>query len=87
LQEPADLKRIEEAIDNSLSYKKAVCFWLYNNENFSYNNIDVIGINPDETKKIKDLIYKDLDLIIVYTRKPGKKMKIISLLFYKKVQQ
>lgn len=87
LQENADLQKIKDAIDNSLSYKKAVAFWLYGesfqksfskNQNdslgtFTYKNILVISIDPDNQTNIKDIIYKELDLIIVYTRKPGEK--------------
>lgn len=73
LQENADLKKIEEAIDSSIAYKKAVAFWIYGNESFNYKELKVVPINPNDSDKIKETIYKDLDLIIVYTRKPGEK--------------
>ena len=73
IEEKATVKDILEAMDVTKSYKQVIGIWLNapKKENFKYKDIDVYSFNNvDETKK---LIYDNLDLIIVYTRKPGEK--------------
>jgi len=73
LQENADLKKIEQALDNSLSYKRVIGLWLNGEENFEYKNVPVFAVDPKESTKLKDLIYEKLNLILVYTKKPREK--------------
>lgn len=69
----ASVDDILEAMDVTKAYRKVIGLWLNSNEkkSFKYKNIDVYPFaSAEEAKKI---IYDNLDLIIVYTRKPGEK--------------
>ena len=71
VEEKAKVDDILEAMDITKSYKKVIGIWLDGKENYNYKGI---LIHPfKDINDIKKVIYNNLDLIIVYTRKPGEK--------------
>lgn len=71
IDEKATVANILESMDFTKSYKKVIGIWLDGKESFTYKNIKVVPYN--DTNEIKKIIYSNLDLIVVYTRKPGEK--------------
>ncbi len=71
VDEKASIADILNAMDYTKSYKKVIAIWLDGKEAFTYKTIKVQPYNS--TEEIKKLIYDNLDLIIVHTRKPGEK--------------
>ena len=71
VDEKAKAEDILEAMDATKSYKKVIGIWLNGKEAFKYKKVFIYSyLNEIETKKN---IYNNLDLIVVYTRKPGEK--------------
>lgn len=68
VEEKAYSYDIVEAMDITKTYKKVVGIWL-DGKDMQYNGITVYAYN----EKLKERLYNDLDLIIIYTRKPGEK--------------
>lgn len=73
LEEDCDLNKLEEAIDNSLAYKGAIGLWLDGQMDFKYAGIDIYSVSLNDLAFLKETIYKHLDLIMIYTRKPGER--------------
>ncbi len=69
IDEKTNSKDVFEALDITKNYKKIIGIWLDGKEDFKYENINVFAFND----KIYDKIYSSLDLVIIYTRKPGEK--------------
>jgi hypothetical protein len=69
VEEKAHASDIVEAMDITKSYKTVVGIWLDGDKDFKYKGVNVYAFN----NKLKEKLYKDLDLIIIYTRKPGEK--------------
>jgi hypothetical protein len=59
---------IVEAMDITKSYKKVIGIWV-DGKDTQYKGINIYAYD----NKLKEKLYKDLELIIVYTRKPGEK--------------
>jgi len=71
VEEKASVNDILEAMDVTKSYKKVIGIWNNSMKPVTYKGISVFpNIDINITKKT---IYDNLDLIIVYTRKPGEK--------------
>ncbi|PIU22151.1 MAG: hypothetical protein COT14_02710 [Candidatus Diapherotrites archaeon CG08_land_8_20_14_0_20_30_16] len=71
IDEKAKTDDILEAMDSTKSYKKVIGIWLDGNEDCTIKGIPIYSMKI--IPEIKKTIYNNLDLIIVYTRKPSEK--------------
>ncbi|MEM4663166.1 MAG: GTPase [Candidatus Diapherotrites archaeon] len=79
ISEPVDYKKIELALNKRVTYKKAVAILVdkYANSsvpeeiNKKINTILVRNLDEKTIESIKDLIFSQLGLVLIYTKKPS----------------
>ena len=81
ISEPADYKKIDRALNKRLVYKKALAIIV---DKFGNANIPeeirkrmkaiVVGkLDEEEKKKLKEVLFELLDVVLIFTKKPGEK--------------
>ena len=68
VEEKAYSYDIVEAMDITKSYKKVVGIWL-DGKDTHYKGLKIFALDDN----LKEKLYNELELIIIYTRKPGEK--------------
>jgi ribosome-interacting GTPase 1 len=73
VEEKATVSNILEAMDITKAYRKVIGLWLNPTVKESFKYKDIVIYPYSDVNQTKKFIYDNLDLIIVYTRKPGEK--------------
>ncbi len=81
ISEPADYKKIDRALNKRLVYKKALAIIVdkFGNANIpeeiskKMKAIVIKKLDEEEKKKLKEVLFELLDVVLIFTKKPGEK--------------